>query len=49
MEQEKKCKSCSQKGLNRTQIGLIVLSLLILGTSIYGTVELIKNIISIFW
>jgi hypothetical protein len=48
MEQEKKCNTC-KKGLNNTQIGLTILSLVILGTSIYGFVEIIKNLISIFF
>jgi hypothetical protein len=35
------CKQC-QKGLTNTQKGLVVLSTYILGTSIFGTIELIK-------
>jgi len=34
------CKQC-KKGLSNTQIGLVVLSMYILGTSIFGTIELI--------
>jgi len=37
----KGCKQC-QKGLSTTQKGLVVLSMYILGTSIFGTIELIK-------
>jgi hypothetical protein len=48
MKKEKSCNSC-KKGLSNTQIGLGVLSLFILGTSIYGTIILIQNLISIFW
>jgi hypothetical protein len=36
----KGCKQC-QKGLSTTQKGLVVLSMYILGTSIFGTIELI--------
>ena len=39
------CKSCS-KGMSTSQKGLFVLSLYILGSSIYGTIELIQLIIS---
>ena len=48
MEQEKKCSTC-KKGLSNTQIGLTILSLIILGTSIYGVVEITKKLISIFF
>ena len=48
MEQEKGCSKC-KKGLSNQQIGLGVLSLFILGTSIYGTIDLLKKIISFFF
>jgi hypothetical protein len=48
METEKNCSKC-KKGLNKTQIGLIGVSFLILGTSIYGIIELTKKLISIFF
>jgi hypothetical protein len=48
MSQEKKCNSC-KKGLSNTQIGLVFLSFLILGTSIYGTYSLVLKLISIFF
>jgi hypothetical protein len=48
MSQEKKCNTC-KKGLSVTHIGLVSLSFLILGTSIYGTIILIKNLVSMFW
>ena len=48
MSEEKKCKTC-KKGLSTTHIGLVSLSFFILGTSIYGTIILIKNLLSIFW
>ena len=44
---EKECNSC-KKGLDKGQMGLIVLSFFMLGTSIYGTVILIKDLISLF-
>lgn len=48
MEGNKECKKC-KKGLSTQQIGLGVLSLFILGTSVYGTVDLIRKIISLFF
>jgi hypothetical protein len=41
------CKQC-KKGLSTTQKGLVILSMYILGTSIYGTIELIKNLVIFF-
>ena len=35
------CKTCG-KGLTMSQKGLVVLSMYILGSSIYGTIQLIK-------
>lgn len=48
MEQEKGCSKC-KKGLSNQQIGLGIISLFILGTSIYGTINLIQKIISFFF
>ena len=48
MEQEKGCTTC-KKGLSNQQIGLGIISLFILGTSIYGTINLIQKIISFFF
>lgn len=41
------CKQC-KKGLSATQKGLVVLSAYILGSSIFGTIELINYLIDIF-
>jgi hypothetical protein len=41
------CNTC-KKGLNNTQRWLIVFSIYLLITSIYGNVALIKDIISLF-
>ena len=40
-------KQC-QKGLSTTQKGLVALSIYILGTSVFGTIELIKYLIELF-
>lgn len=44
---EVKCQAC-KKGMSNTQIGLIIFSAYILISSIYGTIELIKNLIGMF-
>ena len=41
------CKQC-QKGLSTTQKGLVTLSIYILCTSVFGTIELIKYLIELF-
>jgi hypothetical protein len=41
------CKTCKQ-GLSSLQWGVVIIGIFILGTSIYGTIELIKNIANLF-
>jgi len=41
------CKTCG-KGLSTTQKSLVVLSLYIIGSSIYGTIQLIKLLYGLF-
>lgn len=40
------CKKCKQKGPGAFQIGSIILGFYVIAISIYGTIELVKNIIS---
>jgi hypothetical protein len=49
MEEEKKeeCKTCN-KGLNVSQKSMVVLSVYILISGIYGTYKFIENIINLF-
>ena len=42
------CKTCKEKGPGKFQIGVIILGLYIVGTSILGTMTLVKDIISLF-
>jgi hypothetical protein len=42
------CKKCKQKGPGLIQIGSIILGVYILSTAIYGTIVLVKDIISWF-
>jgi len=42
------CKTCKQKGFGKSQIGAIILGSYILLSSIYGTIEFVKNIIEYF-
>jgi hypothetical protein len=44
---EVKCQAC-KKVISKSQIGLIIISSYLLISSIYGTVELIKNLIRLF-
>ena len=44
---EKECKTC-QKGLKNTHWGIIALSVGILFMSVYGVIELCKDVISLF-
>ena len=41
------CTTC-KKGLNKTQISLVVLGVYILMTSIYGSIELFKSLYNLF-
>jgi hypothetical protein len=45
--EEKKCSSCGKK-LSLTELKTGILGFYLLGTSIYGTVELVKKLISLF-
>jgi hypothetical protein len=47
-QQKSGCKKCKQKGPGVIQIGSIILGLYLLSSSIYGTIELFKHIISWF-
>ena len=42
------CKTCKQKGPTKSQVGAIILGSYILLSSIYGTIEFVKNIIEYF-
>lgn len=44
---EKNCNSCSNK-LSHTELKTGIIGFYLLGTSIYGTVELVKKLISLF-
>ena len=41
------CKQC-KKGLNTTQWGILVLGLYLFGAALYGTIQIIKDISSLF-
>jgi|LakMenE18May11ns_1017448.scaffolds.fasta_scaffold9911336_1 hypothetical protein len=47
MEKEKGCSKC-KKGFSNRQWYLVGLSLYILVASIYGTIKIVENILSIF-
>jgi hypothetical protein len=45
---KEECKTCKQDGLKLSQWAIIISSFYILFTSIYGTIKLVRNILSIF-
>lgn len=45
---EKECKSCKQKGISKGQIGTIILGFYVLFSSVYGTFEIVKYLMSLF-
>lgn len=46
--EEKKCSTCKKGKLSRTESATFILGFYLLSTSIYGTVELVKKLISLF-
>ena len=48
MSETKGCKKCQKKNTNVKQIGLAILGFYMLGSSIYGTIELFKLIVNYF-
>lgn len=43
------CSSCkSNDGVNKVQWGVMIIGFYMVGTSIYGTVELVKKLIALF-
>jgi hypothetical protein len=48
MSEEKKCKKCSKRNATIRQILMGVVGFYVLGTSIYGTIQIIHNIIALF-
>jgi hypothetical protein len=44
----KECKTC-KKGLSKTQISMTIVSFYILFAAIYGTIKVVKDLISIFY
>ena len=41
------CSQC-KKGMSKTQWGLLIFSLYMFGAGIYGTIQIIKDVISLF-
>jgi hypothetical protein len=42
------CKQCNQKPVSKAQYLTIAFGAYLLGSSIYGTIQIIKNLISLF-
>lgn len=47
-KETKECETCKSSGLKPSQYSVIGFSILILGTSIYGTIKLISLIVNHF-
>jgi hypothetical protein len=43
------CKTCNSKGPGKGQIGMIVLGFTLLGTSVYGIIQIVKDIIDLIF
>ena len=48
MAEIKGCKSCKKTKMKNTKVGIVILGFFLIITSVYGTIELIKDIISLF-
>jgi hypothetical protein len=48
MAQEKECKKCKHETISFRQIGMIVLGFYLLFASIYGTIQIFKQIVNLF-
>jgi hypothetical protein len=48
LNNEPGCKSCKNNKLSNSQIWMVILSSFILITSVYGTIQLVKDILSFF-
>ena len=48
LNKETGCKTCKNNNLSSSQVWMVVLSAFILITSVYGTIQLVKDIASFF-
>ena len=48
LEKEPGCKTCKNNKLSTSQLWMVALSVFILITSVYGTIQLVKDIASFF-
>ena len=48
LEKEPECKKCKNNKLSTSQLWMVALSVFILITSIYGTIQLVKDISTFF-
>jgi hypothetical protein len=48
LNKEPGCKTCKNNKLSNSQVWMVVLSAFILITSVYGTIQLVKDIASFF-
>ena len=48
LDSQSGCKTCKNNKLSSSQIWMVVLSVFILVTSIYGTIQIVKDIVDFF-
>jgi len=48
MAKEKECNECKKTPYNKNQIWVMIFGSYLLFSSIYGTIELVKSVISLF-
>ena len=48
LKKEPGCKTCKNNNLSTSQVWMVVLSVFILITSVYGTIQLVKDITNFF-
>ncbi len=48
MSEEKECKTCNQTGPGKVQLGVIIVGFYMIFSSIYGTIQMVKDVINYF-
>ena len=42
------CNECKKKGVSKNQIGIMIFGFYLLGSAIYGTIQIFKHLMSLF-
>ena len=46
--ENKECKECKKTDMSQMKVGIVILGFYLMGSSVYGTIVLIKNLIELF-